>query len=443
MPKETEQKNYYLELLIFFAPLATTYMLMMGSHSIISSSLARTENAAIALAAYSVANSIIYIFESPLFGIRRIYVALLDDKSSFRTLSKVTGMALAFVIIILLLVGYTPIGEFVFIRVVGVSESLFPEVIRAFRWFMILPLASALRSVFQSLLVVNRKTHIVTMNMILRLASMLIISYVLVNYKFVTGSAVGVFVLGGGMSVEAIMSFITARNLRKELPDKPQDDEKLTYKTTWAFYVPIMGALLLQNFIRPFINSGLARTVNPETALAAYQVAYSTSWILVGISFSIHQLVLVFVENKETFDKVKRFVFGVGIFGSALLLLMSLTPAGEWLLLNVIGTDPDITGAALTTMLPMAFIPLVVTNSEMFAGVLMMEKRTPVLTMSKGANLVITMIISLGVVAIYPELGALLAGISMLLGYVGEFGVVYFFGRKLTPTGRRAKVSNN
>jgi hypothetical protein len=273
--------------------------------------------------------------------------------------------------------------------------------------------------------------------MILRLASMLIISYVLVNYKFVSGAAVGVFVLGGGMTVEAIMSFITARNLKGELPDKPQDDEKLTFKTTWVFYVPIIGALLLQNFIRPFINSGLARTVNPETALAAYQVAYSTSWILVGVSFSIHQLVLVFVENKETFEKVKRFVFGVGIFGSAILLLLSLTPAGEWLLLNVIGTDPDITGAALTTMLPMAFIPLVVTNSEMYAGLLMMEKRTPVLTISKAANLIVAMILSLGVVAIYPELGALLAGISMLLGYAGEFGVVYFFARKLTPNGRR------
>jgi len=437
LPKVKEKKNYYLELLIFFAPLALTYMLMMGSHSIISSSLARTENAAIALAAYSVANSIIYIFESPLFGIRRIYLALLDDKSSFKTLSKVTVMALGFVLTILFFVGYTPIGKFIFTRIVGVSESLFPEVIRAFRLFMILPIASALRSVFQSLLVINKKTHIVTMNMILRLASMLIISYVLVNFKFVTGSAVGVFVLGGGMSVEAIMSFITARNLRGELPSKPQKDEKLTFKTTWAFYIPITGALLLQNFIRPFINAGLARTVNPETALAAYQVAYSFSWILVGISFSIHQLVLVFVENKETFAKVKRFVFGVGIFGSSILLLVSLTPIGEWLLLNVIGTDPSITQAALTTMLPMAFIPLVVTNSELFAGVLMMEKRTPVLTMSKGANLLVSMTISLGLVSIYPELGALLAGLSMLLGYAGEFGVVYFFARKLTPNGRR------
>jgi Na+-driven multidrug efflux pump len=200
-----------------------------------------------------------------------------------------------------------------------------------------------------------------------------------------------------------------------------------------------MGALLLQNFIRPFVNSGLARTVNPETALAAYQVAYSTAWILVGISFSIHQLVLVFVEDKESFDKVKRFVIGVGVLASSILVLASVTPAGEWLLLNVIGTDPDITGAALTTMLPMAFIPLVVTYSEVFAGVLMMEKRTPVLTMSKAANLIVVMILSLGVVSIYPQLGALLAGISMLLGYVGEFAVVYFFGRKIVPNGSRQK----
>jgi len=237
-----KKDNYYLQLLIFFAPLALTYMLMMGSHSIISSSLARTENAAIALAAYSVANSIIYIFESPLFGIRRIYVALLDDKASFKTLTVVTGMALAFVLFIILSVGFSPIGEFIFIRIVGVSHELFPEVIRAFRWFMILPVASALRSIYQSLLVINKQTHIVTINMILRLISMLVISYVLVNFKFVTGGAVGVFVLGGGMSVEAIMSFITARSLRGKLPDTPQREEALTYKTTWAFYVPLMGA---------------------------------------------------------------------------------------------------------------------------------------------------------------------------------------------------------
>lgn len=440
MAKEIEKKNYYIELLIFFAPLALTYMLMMGSHSIISSSLARTENAAVALAAYSVANSIIYIFESPLFGIRRIFVALLDDQHSFKILSKVTFMALGFVITILFIVGYTPIGEFIFMRIVGVSAELFPEVIRAFRIFMILPVASALRSVFQSLLILDKKTHILSINMILRLISMLIISYVLVNYKFVTGAAVGVFVLGGGMAVEAIMSFITAKEIRKTLPVKSQDGgEELTLKKTWIFYVPIMGALLLQNFIRPFINAGLARTLNPEIALAAYQVAYSTSWILVGVSFSIHQLILVFVDSKETLAKVKRFVMTVGIISTGALLLVSLTPAGEWLLVNIIGTDPAITSAALTTMLPMAFIPIVVTTSEMFAGILMMERKTPVLTMSKGVNLIVVITLSLGAVAIYPELGALLAGISMLLGYVGEFAVVYFFARNIVPQGGRIK----
>jgi Na+-driven multidrug efflux pump len=439
MPLDIEKKGFYTQLLFFFAPLAATSMLMMGSHSIISSTLARTEDAAAALAAYSVAMSIIFIFESPIFAIRRIYIALLDDVDSFKTLTVVAVTTVLGVLAVILTVAYTPIGEYIFINIVGISDSLYPEAIKSFKIFMILPIASALRSVYQSLLVINKQTHFVTMNMIIRLASMLVISYVLLNTDWVSGASIGAFVLGGGMTAEALMSYITGRKLRFNLPEKPENGEKLTYKDTWIFYLPLIGALFVQSFVRPFINAGLARTIDAETALASYQVAYSLSWILVGVSFSIHQLVMVFVEDKETFRKVKRFVYAIGISATAILLVMSLTPIGEWVLVNIIGTTPDITEPAKLTMLPLALIPLLITVTEMYVGLLMLEKKTPVVTISKVANLAMVAIVSIGVASVYPELGGLLAGISMLLGFLGEFLVIYFYGRKIVPNGSRLR----
>lgn len=423
----------YREILLFFVPIAITSMLMMGSHSIISSALARTTAAATALAAYSVAQSIAMMFESPCFALRRIFVALLDDQGSFKTLLKVSLFTMSGVVLVQIAIAFTPVGAFIFTRLVGIPNDLLAETIRTYRIIIVLPIISTIRSVYQGLIIVNRRTHLLTVNMIARLVTMVALTALLTQTHLVTGAAVGAIVFIGGMGVEGILAFLTGRKLFTNLPPQPQKNERLTMKATWVFYIPLIAAIFLQSFSRPAINAGLARTLDAEIALGAYQVAWSFAWIFASISFGVHQAVLVFVKDNKSFLMIRKFVWCVGFIATMLLLVVALTPIGEWALMTLIGTTREITAPALNTIAIMAFVPLVITLSELYAGLLMISRRTPLITVSKIANLGGIMVTVYTMLHFFPQLGGMLAGISMLVGFLVELGVVYWNARPLVP----------
>ena len=56
----------------FYAPLAATSVLMMSSHSIVSTGLVRTAEANAALAAHAVAQSIAVLFAGPCYSMQRM-----------------------------------------------------------------------------------------------------------------------------------------------------------------------------------------------------------------------------------------------------------------------------------------------------------------------------------------------------------------------------------
>ena len=76
----------------FYAPLAATSVLMMSSHSIVSTGLVRTAEANAALAAHAVAQSIAVLFAGPCYSMQRMGVALLRDKSSYSSVRRAVLM---------------------------------------------------------------------------------------------------------------------------------------------------------------------------------------------------------------------------------------------------------------------------------------------------------------------------------------------------------------
>lgn len=418
------------DLLIFFIPLGITSMLMMGSHSIISSALARTADAAAALAAFSVAQSISMMFESPCFALRRLFVSQIDDQDSFATLMKVTGITIAFVFAMQFTIAYTALGRFLFLNLVGISEDLLPNTVAAYRVFMLLPVASAVRSSYQGLIIVSRKTHYLTMNILIRLGTMIGLAALFANTQLVSGGAVGATIMVSGMSMEALMAFITGRRLRHKLPLIPERGEKIALASAWIFFFPLIGAQFVQSFDRLFISAGLARTVSAEVSIAAYQVAWSTAWIFASVAFNIHQVVLVFVKDQESLRAVKKFAVSIGVGFSLLLFVLSVTPLGTYVLANWIGTDAEITRPTLQMLSFISVVPFILSKSEVYAGILMRTKHTIQMTYAKVANLTTLGITVFIIGSLYPEAGGLLAAFSMIAGYLAEWAVLFYFGRK-------------
>ena len=175
---QTEDKVSLSELLRFFMPLAVTSMLMMGTHTIISGGLSRTINPTVSTAAYAVALSLAAIAEAPITMIRQVALAFVQSRDSFRAVGRVLVATLTFFMLTVLAIGYfAPLGRLVFQGVLGVSEELLQATLKAFRITMFLPLASGLRCIYQGVIMVRRRTTYISTGMFVRVSFMIFLIF--------------------------------------------------------------------------------------------------------------------------------------------------------------------------------------------------------------------------------------------------------------------------
>lgn len=423
-------------LLSFFLPLAASSMMMMGSHSIISSALARTANAAAALAAYSVAQSVSSIVESPCHNIKRMAIALLDDKASYNAIRGASLIIFLIVLSTVLLIAYGPLGPVIFLRLLGIPSSLYQETIQTFRIFLVFPAIAVLRSFYQALIIKQKKTYVITINMMIRLLLMVIVAQVVPRIPGIPGGGVGAILLAVGVGSEAILSMITAFTWKSNLAaESTTRGTPLRPSTALLFYLPLAAASILESFSKPLINSGLARTASPELALAGYQVAYSFAWIFVGIAFNIHQVVIVFANDAAASAKVRRFVWTVGLITTCGLLLLTFTGGTSWIIENIIGVDASIRQTAVNNVIVLSFMPLTFCLSELYSGMLIVGRQTSSVTVAKLMNTAGIAVATFSIASFLPQLAPYLAGLATLFGSIVEGIVAYWRTKATLPPG--------
>ena len=421
----------YSELIAFFLPIALSMMIMMSTHSVISSALARTADAAIAIAAYSVAKSISNMFQSPCITLRRLCVARFKSKESFNKVLKLTAITLGVSLVAMGTIVFTPLSRIVFLNMIGVSEELLPHTIRAITILFFMPLLAAVRSIYQGAITVSRKTYLLTIATAVRAGVMFLLAAIITNTQFITGSIIGSVLMVSGIGAEALFAFIFGRKYSKQLPETSPDGDELSFAGVWMFFIPLVVAQFAMTWGQPSVNAGLARTVNPEISLAAYQVGRSFAWIFIGMFGRVHQLILVFAKNKESWFRVRKFAFVLGISQALVLMTVAVTPIGEWVLSNIIGVEQELMVMAMGTIFALSFVPFILSQTETYAGLLIKNNKTPIITLSKLCN-VGTLIATVFVLqSIAPQLGASIGGWASVTGYSVELLILYGFSRKV------------
>ncbi|QOR36240.1 hypothetical protein IMX26_05355 [Clostridium sp. 'deep sea'] len=421
----------YSELIAFFLPIALSLMIMMSTHSVVSSALARTTDAAIAIASYSVAKSVSNMFQSPCITLRRLCVARFKSKESFDKVLKLTGITLIISLIAMGVIVFTPLSKFVFLKLIGVSEELLPHTIRAMTILFFMPLLAAVRSIYQGVITVCRKTYLLTIATAVRAVVMFSLAAIITNTQFITGSIIGSVLMISGILTEAVFAFIFGKKYLKQLPQTSPDKDELDFGGLWLFFIPLVVAQFAMTWGQPSVNAGLARAVNPEVSLAAYQVGRSFAWIFIGMFGRVHQLILVFAKNKESWLKVRRFALVLGISQAIILMIIAVTPIGEWILTNIIGVDQELMVMSMSTIFSLSFVPFILSQTEIYAGLLIKNNKTPVITLGKFCN-VATLITTVFILqSMVPNMGAAIGGWASVVGYAVELIILFGFSRNV------------
>ncbi len=108
----------------FFLPLVLTTWVMAFSRTIINAGLARAPDPAVSLAAFSVACSVVFTFESPVVVIRNTALAFADEPLALQRLPRFTLAVGASMSAVVGLLAATPAIDFALLRLIGVTPAI-------------------------------------------------------------------------------------------------------------------------------------------------------------------------------------------------------------------------------------------------------------------------------------------------------------------------------
>jgi hypothetical protein len=420
------------ELLRFYAPLAATTMFYAIIFNVMNSAMARTAEAAAALAAFAVGQSVADMLAVPAGSGHQWLIARGRDRKSFMAGLRVMFQIIGLVTALLTLAAFTPAGRWLYQGILGAPETLSGGIVAVIRVCLPLGFIFTLRGASQSVLMLRRQTHLMTIGVCIRLGYVFLAAMVFGKLPW-HGAAIGGLIWVTSMFVEGSFDFLMARRLFRELPEGPADGAAPPEAARiWRFLLPLIATSLLWSFGKPVLNMGMARSLQPETSMAVYQVAWNAAWLLIAyVQGSFRQVIVVFWNDETTLRSLQRFAVRLAVTVSTLMLTLTLSGVATWFLRSVVGAAEEIVQASRGVLMVMSTLPLALVATEVCIGRLLRNGTTEAIGVAKGANLACMSVAAFGLAALAPGLNAMIGALGMLAGVAGELAVGYLAVRRI------------
>ena len=429
-----ESRLSYLTILKFYLPLAIGSMIIMSSANIVNSVFSHVPNPQVALAAFAIGLSYAEMVSASTFAGMSMLITLGRDRVYFRNTSLfILKIALTCTLLIGLM-AFSPIGEFVATKLGGAAPSLLNDIYTVWRWALLIPLSYYLIVIPRSVLIIEQKTIYLTFAIVVRLVAMLIAATVLPRLGILTGATIGIFMVLIGLIVEGAFSVIPALLFYRRWPVEPDASVPVknyppTQRATWSFIAPLIITSLMWGVSHPVLYAGLARMANPEQTIATYRIAFSFIWIfMVLIQDNTKQITVAFLRGHPDNKKIiLRFATVLTAIVVVLILIAALTPLGTWALVTFIGVEQAVAMQCLPPILIFATYPLFQVIQEHFQARLLLKGITAPLGVAKACNIA-TIGISIFVIASFaPQIGAAAGAIAYASGMAIDMLLLRFF----------------
>jgi progressive ankylosis protein len=414
----------YGRLSSFFIPLGISASLVTISHSIINSTLARSDNPETIIAAYAIAMSMLGILERPAILLRQTCSALVRDRISYRAMTRVTLYVIAAIFVMGLLICYTPLGAFLFINIVGVKPDMYDSVLTTYRILMFVSVFSSTRSLFHGIIIANMRTKWLTIGMIVRLTVMYLFSLYYLKIGEVSHASVGAIIFAAGMAIEALIAMWEGRKLAKVMPEKKEDHPVENGKQIFHFFRPLLFSSFIAVIIMPTVNAMLGKTMNIELAIASFAIAANITQLSQSFFSYLHQIVLNFFHIDAA--KVVRFALVLSVFPALIVGMMGYTPVGTWFLTEIMGVGENLLVASIHTLRVFMIMSLIYPWLDFCNGIVMLKGQTKIMFWSQVANVIITVLILVVCVSLVPQWNGMVGALAQSFGVVAELALVLF-----------------
>ncbi|CAI6082529.1 multi antimicrobial extrusion protein MatE [Cohnella sp. JJ-181] len=414
-------------LFLFFIPLGVSAVLINLSHVIINGTLARADDPELVIAGYATAMSLLTVSERPAVLFRETCSALVRDRVSYRAILKVAfivfGASLAFGAMI----SYTPVGTLVFAGAYGAEREVADAAVNVYHVLMFLSIFSGIRCLYQGVIIYKMRTRWLTIGMVFRLGGMFLMAQY-IQHIGVTSSTQGAIIFVFGMMIEAFVSWLEGRNLARKLPTESPECEVRSPRQIMRFYNPLLFSSFIVVWVPPILNALLGNTDRGTLSISSFAVAGSLTNLCLGFFTYFHQIALQFYRTDPR--QVRRFVLLIGFTPALLLSAFAFTPAGEWMLANLLGVEGRLLAESMIAL--RGFIPFVLIFPwlDTLNGIILSKGQTKLMFGSQTGNAIVTTALIVFLTLSLPEWTGILGALAQSGGMIAELSLLYWLFRR-------------
>jgi Na+-driven multidrug efflux pump len=326
----------------FFGPLLLMVELNMMSKSVIHAFLARTDSPSASLAAFNAAFTFYFAITAASEVTTVLCLSFLKARVDALRLSAFAAIVLSVPITVSLVVAFTPAGNMVFGNWFGLGSQVQLEARGCVGLLILSAPFLIVRANAFALLMLARRTFIITLSTLVRLLS-LTVSLALLPV-WLSGAAIGAAALVICMATEAIFAWTFAWRHLMELPVARQSRE--TIARYWSFAWPLiinasaeLGSILVINLL-------LGRLRTAELAIAAFGVVHGLVSLLMAPVRNLAQSAQTLVGRRADVRTLIVFSTQLVVFFTLLALVLFHTPLHDIILKGLMGLTPELASYA-------------------------------------------------------------------------------------------------
>ena len=199
----------------------------------------------------------------------------------------------------------------------------------------------------------------------------------------------------------------------------------------FALWWPLAASSLLMSFEMPFVNAGIARTADPETALAGFGLAVSLALLTEAPILMLNGTAAALAKDRASFKVLERFSLQLAVFVTCLSFLLSFTPLFDLMLRGWMGVPADVAAACLPALRIMLLWPAPIGWRRLHQGVLIRLRRTRLISLGTVVRLAISASLTLVTIFMLRLPGESAGALSVVTAVISESLLISFLARRL------------
>ena len=400
----------------FFTPLIFMAELHMLSHAIISAFLARMPNSEPILAAYSIAFYLHATLGSPVWACQFVAISFLKDRASTIRLLIFSSQTFLLVAWFWALIGLTSVGITFFVEVFGTSTDVAKEAQLCILISTLIVPCVFFRSIAYALLMLNRRTTLVTLGTLIRLFGLFAILFILQGQT--TGATVGMIALTGCIAIESVYATLAALKYYLQLPSKKGVLPR--YRELWRFGWPVILMQTAESGIAFTISFFLGRLPRPELAIAAFGVLDAMIRVLLGPLRNLTQAVQTLTKNEADTKVIGTFTIHLGIIFSVIMLMFHIDTVRNYVLKNIMGLSSPLASYVTPALLLTPILALSMTTAAFTRGQLLASRKTTAIALASVIRIVSVCLVGVGALVFYNANGAVVGILALITAFSSE-----------------------